>query len=191
MVTFNVGEKYWEEDQFDCKLTRTGKRQLNELSRRLMGEPPYDTEDQMWTIDEGLERMGLESLGSGKTRVVVFPKEEWMKAGSASDCVVKVQWDRHYRQNWQEVEIWTNANGSQASVLLPILDWEEATRNWILVPRAETAWEMTAKERNEMLSEIKSEARNQGIKTSDLRLDNVGMIGNKAVIIDYGVMELR
>lgn len=191
MVEFNIGEDYWERDMFDCSLNRTGKRQLDELARRLQGEPPYTEEDQMWSINEGLERMGIESIASGAARVVVELKDSWLSGGTPEDCIAKVQWDRHYRQNFNEVQVWENANGRQASLLLPIIEHEESVANWILVPRAKTVFDMDPIERRNTVKEIRNKARDAGFKTKDIRGANVGILRGRGVIIDYGVMSIR
>jgi len=189
MVDFdiNVTQEYWEEDQFDCEVTREGARRMDEIARRYQGIN-LRPDEEVLTIDESIEEYDLSYIGSGKTRVVINVPPEWMNG--RGDCIAKIQWDPNYHQTAQEIDIWENANGRAAALLAPVVDRSEM-KQWLLMPRAERYTGLSVKEAGRISRQLREGLQDEGYQASDIRRANVGRIDGRDVVIDYGSIKKR
>lgn len=184
--TSNVTTQYWEEDQFDCEATSEGNRKMNEIARRYQGRGMREDEEYL-TIQDSEEEYGLDIIGSGKTRVVINMPERWTTG--ETDCIAKIQWDPTYHQTDKEIWVWENANGKQAALLAPLLDWSEMS-NWLMMPKAERYTGISQKEIGRMVRGLRNRLGEVGFRAQDIRRANVGRVDGRDVVIDYGQLEL-
>jgi len=187
MVNFkkNVTTEYWDEGLFDCEATREGARMMDELARRYQGLHLREDQEPI-SIQDSEDEYPIEVIGSGQTRVVIYMPDEWYTG--TGDCIAKIQWDPHHRQNSREIDIWDNANGRMAGLLAPILDWSEMDQ-WLIMPEAETYRSLNAKEAGDIVRSLESKLKDMGVRTTDIRRGNIGRIEGRDVVIDYGSMK--
>lgn len=178
----------WSEDDFDCSATRTGARQMDEISRKFQGRSVGGKVPEILTIDEAEEEYNLDIIGVGKTRVVIDVEDDWVTGNT--DCIAKLQWDSTYHQNSHEIMIWENANGSQAALLTPILDSAESM-NWLIMPKVEGFRGMSAKKAGKIVRGIVEKMRKVGFVTQDVRRANVGVLNGRGVVLDYGSVRYK
>lgn len=183
---FNITHEFWDEDLFDCEATNKGARTMADISEMFRGQEGFGGEIRHMTIDEAFERYDMELVGQGHARLVVVPPDDWVTG--STECIAKLQWSPSSLQNRQEIHIWTNVNGRQAALLAPVLDYD-MSGSWLLMPKAETSWDIPMNELLDMESEMRSELRARGFSTHDIDLRNIGRVEGRDVMIDYGTLE--
>jgi len=198
MVEFsqNITTEFWDETLFNCEISRTGRQELREIARHWLVDGFDQRRNQeetieYWSIDKAIERFDLELLGTGKTRVVVYPPDRWLSQGNPQECVVKIQWDEYRHQNFNELQVWKEANGRQAAILNPVLDEEEIRANWLLVPKADNYRNIKTSTVHQIANKLRGKATELGMKARDVRAGNVGRVEGRDVIIDYGQLQIN
>ena len=118
---------------------------------------------------------GMRKIGEGRDRIT-------FTAGTAapSNCVVKVSKSDGTRQNAEEVELWKQLGDGARQHVAPIVEWSGDYR-WVVQRRADQGAPPGA-------SKTVAERLHQaGWTCSDIRPDNVGMLGGEPVLMDLGV----
>lgn len=190
MVEFssNITTSAWDEALFDCRMTSKGKDLADEINRRFLEAEEGQSYKEELSISKVPQEYGGELLGSGISRMAYDPPEDWTTG--SSDCILKIQWDSFGNQNANEIALWQNANGRQAAILNPVLEYG-GMRGWLLVPKAESYTNVPIADLKEMVKTLRRTARDVGFVTDDVRMANVGRVEGRDVITDYGTLAFK
>lgn len=135
---------------------------------------------------EFIESRGYDFVGVGAARVVFSVPN--------SDCVVKVARygdtpaDNGYRQNRVEYNTWTDAPDDIN--LLPVIasadDW-----SWVVTPEVEMLSDVVSEEEQmeRFVDVLQDQLLNADVfvKLLDVRVENMGVLDDEVVLIDYGL----
>lgn len=155
-----------------CKATDEGRDIFNQLYRELE-EPAVDHH-----YEELGEQYGLEFLDDGRSRVA-YLDTEGQTIEQAWVCVVKIHKYGDNTQNKKEYENYQKVPDKVQEHLLPITDHDEDFR-WLITPWVDTDTNPR------QAFELEKKLLKMGWEIEDIRDDNVAMVGDKPVALDYG-----
>jgi hypothetical protein len=144
------------------------------------------TESKFLTAEEALK---IERLMAGQKEVAGFTK---VASGSSRDVyafrddkyVVKIERGEP-EQNAIESKVFREANSDLRGMLVPIVERDSHDR-WIVQPKVETAETMQTPKLYRTFNTLNESLKTKGISVPDFNPKNIGLLGNKPVLTDYG-----